>query len=58
MKVIAAVGIKVPMENQPFAYIEQTPVDVEPSVYYQRRINDGDLIVVNETRSRKEQEQK
>ena len=58
MKVKAALGIKVPMENQPFAYIEQTPVDVEPSVYYQRRINDGDLIVVNETRSRKEQEQK
>ena len=58
MKVIAAVGIKVPMENQPFAYIEQTPVDIEPSVYYQRRINDGDLIVVQETRTRKEQEQK
>lgn len=58
MKVKAATGIKVPMEHQPFAYIEQTPVEVEPSVYYQRRINDGDLIIVNEARSRKEQEQK
>lgn len=57
MKVKAKSGVKVPMENQPFAYIEQTPVDIEPSVYYQRRIQDGDLIEVT-TRSRKEQEQK
>lgn len=55
MKVKATAGIKVPMEYQPFAYIEQTPVDVEPSVYYQRRINDGDLIVVEELLSRKQE---
>lgn len=55
MKVKATAGIKVPMEHQPFAYIEQTPVDVEPSVYYQRRIHDGDLVVVSETRSRKQE---
>lgn len=36
------------MENQPYRYIEQEPVEVEDSIHYQRRINDGDLIVVNE----------
>ena len=36
--------------------LNKTPVDIEPSIYYQRRINDGDLIVITETRSRKEQE--
>lgn len=56
MKVKAEVGIKVPMENQPYAYIEQEPVEVEDSIYYQRRINDGDLVLVNEARSRKNQE--
>ena len=56
MKVKARPGIKVPFETQPYAYIEQTSVDIEPSIYYQRRINDGDLIVITETRSRKEQE--
>lgn len=44
------------MEHQPYTYIEQVPVEVEPSIYYQRRINDGDLIVITETRSRKEKE--
>lgn len=56
MKVKAAVGIKVPMENQPYRYIEQEPVEVENSIYYQRRINDGDLVVVTEPRGRKNQE--
>lgn len=56
MKVKARPGIKVPFETQPYTYIEQTPVDIEPSIYYQRRINDSDLIVITETRSRKEQE--
>ncbi|ACA32335.1 DUF2635 domain-containing protein [Histophilus somni] len=56
MKVKAAVGIKVPMENQPYRYIEQEPVEVEDSIYYQRRINDGDLIVVNEPRNRRNRE--
>ncbi|QZP15577.1 DUF2635 domain-containing protein [Avibacterium paragallinarum] len=44
------------MENQPYHYIEQEPVEVEDSIYYQRRINDGDLIVVNEPRNRRNQE--
>lgn len=56
MKVKAKPGIKVPMENQPYVYIEQTVVEVEPTVYYQRRIQDGDLIEVSESRPRKQQE--
>ncbi|OOF86711.1 DUF2635 domain-containing protein [Rodentibacter ratti] len=55
MKVKAKAGIKVPMENQPYVYIEQAIVEVEPTVYYQRRIQDGDLIVVSEARSRKQE---
>ncbi|THA10498.1 DUF2635 domain-containing protein [Rodentibacter pneumotropicus] len=55
MKVKATVGIKVPMENKPYVYIEQEVVEVEPTVYYQRRINDGDLIVVSESRPRKQE---
>lgn len=53
MKVKATNGIKVPMENQPYSYIEQEPVEVENGIYYQRRINDGDLVVVTEPRGRK-----
>ena len=53
MKVIAAVGVKVPLENQPYAYIEQEPVEVENTVYYQRRIADGDLIEVQPTRKQR-----
>lgn len=56
MKVKAKPGIKVPMENQPYVYIEQVVVEVEPTVYYQRRIQDGDLIEVSESRPRKQQE--
>lgn len=46
MKVKAAQGVKVPMENQLHVYIEQQSVDVDNTVYYQRRIADGDLIVI------------
>ncbi|EOX4851014.1 DUF2635 domain-containing protein [Haemophilus influenzae] len=53
MKVIAAVGVKVPLENQPYAYIEQEPIEVDDSVYYQRRITDGDLIEVQPTRKQR-----
>ena len=52
MKVKAAsVGVKVPLENQPYAYIEQEPVEVENTLYYQRRIADGDLIDVSSDES-------
>ena len=47
MKVIAVPGIKVPMEDKPRDYINDTDaVDVPITVYYQRRISDGDLIPV------------
>ncbi|MFC2363218.1 MAG: DUF2635 domain-containing protein [Haemophilus parainfluenzae] len=52
MIVKATPGVKVPLENQPHAYIEQEPVEVENTVYYQRRIADGDLIEVQPTRKR------
>ncbi|VEH65444.1 Uncharacterised protein [Rodentibacter pneumotropicus] len=55
MKVKAKDGIKVPMENQPYVYIEQAEVEIAPTVYYQRRIHDGDLIVVTESRPRKQE---
>lgn len=53
MIVKAAPGVKVPLENQAYAYIEQEPVEVDDSVYYQRRIADGDLIEVQSTRKQR-----
>ncbi|MDU7784831.1 MAG: DUF2635 domain-containing protein [Aggregatibacter aphrophilus] len=53
MIVKAAHGVKVPLENQPYAYIGQEPVEVESTVYYQRRIADGDLIEVQPTRKQR-----
>ena len=50
MIVKAAPGVKVPLENQPYAYIAQEPVEVDDAGYYQRRIADGDLIEVQPTR--------
>ncbi|QOF68300.1 DUF2635 domain-containing protein [Actinobacillus sp. GY-402] len=54
MKVKATPGVKVPYEDRPYAHIEQTVVDVPDTTYYRRRIADGDLIKVIETRSKKE----
>lgn len=56
MKVKAAIGVKVPLENRPHQFIEQAVVEVEPTLYYQRRIADGDLIEVKEEQSRKKGE--
>ncbi|AXP38818.1 DUF2635 domain-containing protein [Haemophilus influenzae] len=53
MIVKAAPGVKVPLENQPYTYIEQEPVEVDDSVYYQRRIADSDLIEVQPTRKQR-----
>lgn len=53
MIVKAVPGVKVPLENQPYAYIEQESVEVDDSVYYQRRIADGDLIEVQPTRKQR-----
>lgn len=50
MLVIAADGILVPMEEKPRSYISDTPLDgargfeVPDTVYYRRRIIEGDLI--------------
>jgi hypothetical protein len=47
MKVIAAAGIQCPMENHPRAYItDAEEVEVPESVYYLRRLVDGDLLRV------------
>ncbi|WP_233170403.1 DUF2635 domain-containing protein [Aquitalea sp. ASV15] len=45
MKVIAAPGLQVPMENQPRRYINDSEsVTVEPTAYYLRQLADGDLL--------------
>ena len=52
MLVLAAPGIKVPLEEKPRDYITDTPPEgeagfsVPDSAYYLRRINDGDLVDV------------
>ena len=46
MKVKAREGIRVPREDNPRRYIEQEPVEVSWSTYYQRRLNEGDLVEV------------
>lgn len=45
MKVIAAPGILVPKEDKPRDYItDAEAIDVPETVYYLRRIADGDLL--------------
>lgn len=46
IKVKAAKGVRVPYEGSPHRYIEQEVVEVDNSLYYQRRVADGDLIIV------------
>ncbi|PJG86215.1 DUF2635 domain-containing protein [Conservatibacter flavescens] len=49
MKVKAISGVRVPMENAPHKYItDSVAVEVENTLYYRRRIADGDLIRVVE----------
>lgn len=44
IKVIAKEGTKCPMENAPRDYItDDVAVDVDPTMYYLRLINDGSL---------------
>lgn len=46
MNVKAAKGLKVPMEGAPHKYITDAKfVTVADSMYYKRRVNDGDLVV-------------
>lgn len=47
MKVIAAAGLKVPMEHDPTRYItEHEAAEIDASHYYVRRLADGDLVEV------------
>lgn len=46
MKVIAAEGLKVPTEANAREYIESTPVEIEMTAYYIRRMADGELVEV------------
>lgn len=47
MKVIAAEGLKVPTEANPRVYIDATtPVEIEPTAYYLRRLADRELTEV------------
>lgn len=56
MKVKAALGVKVPVEDKPHVYIEQRAVDVDETLYYRRRIDDGDLVIVTTVKQTKSKE--
>lgn len=46
MIVKAAPGLRVPKEDKPREYItEDAPVEVPESVYYLRRLDEGDLVL-------------
>ncbi|MGE4265434.1 MAG: DUF2635 domain-containing protein [Desulfovibrio sp.] len=46
MLVKAAPGLRVPKEDKPRQYItEDAPVNVPESVYYLRRLDEGDLVL-------------
>lgn len=48
LTVKSAAGIQVPMEDKPRSYITDSEVvEVPDSSYYQRRISDGDLLIVD-----------
>ena len=45
MEVIAAKGLRCPMEGKPRSYItDSTPVDVPESAYYRSLVRDGSLV--------------
>ncbi|MEW9901018.1 hypothetical protein ABWL39_20555 [Chitinivorax sp. PXF-14] len=58
MLVLAAPGLKVPMENNPRNYITDTPPDGErgyalvESPYYLRRVAEGDLVEVADKKAK------
>ncbi|GGZ77125.1 hypothetical protein GCM10007161_05340 [Ignatzschineria indica] len=47
----ASPGLKVPYENRANRYITDTAVEVPNTLYYRRRISDGDLIEVPEPKA-------
>lgn len=53
MKVKAAPGVRVPMDGAPRKYItDDAEMVVDDTIYYRRRIADGDLLVVPDTPAR------
>ncbi len=58
LKVKAAPGLSVPMEDKPRSYITDAEVaTVADTSYYQRRLSDGDLILQDDTQGTAEGEQ-
>ena len=54
--VTAAPDLRVPLENNPHEYIESSPVVVDSSsLYYRRLLADGDLLLVTPPASGKVQ---
>lgn len=47
----ASNGLKVPYENRANRYITDTIVEVPNTLYYRRRISDGDLIEMPTTKT-------
>lgn len=55
MFVKAVEGAQCPMEGKPREYItDTTPVDVEPTSYYQRLVAEGSLVVCPAAKVKKE----
>jgi hypothetical protein len=56
MKVLAAPGLRCPMEHKPHKYIPDTGdgVDVPESPFYLRLIGDGSLVLAPEPKKKKE----
>lgn len=51
MRVIAAPGHRVPTEEDPYKYIEETKaVDVPGTSYYRRRLATGELLPAEKAR--------
>lgn len=44
----ASPGLKVPYETKSNKYITEEAIEVPNTLYYRRRINDGDLIEVSD----------
>ncbi len=50
--VIATKGVKVPLEHKANSYItDNVPTEVIMSMYYRRRIADGDLTIVKPSKT-------
>lgn len=46
LTVKARPGVNVPMEHDPRRHIAGEPVKVPESIYYRRRLKEGDLVIV------------